>query len=405
MFWIICAALTAIVGLAILVPFLRGSSASAEPAAAYDLRVYRDQLLEVERDLERGVISAQDAERVRIEIGRKVIEADRALQAGTRSSAGPARIWALVALALTLVGAFALYARMGAPTLPDAPIAARIAAAEERYANRPSQAEAEAAAPKPAAAAPDADYLALIEKLRGAMKERPDDVQGLQLLAEHESRLGNFIAAKEAQAHLVSVKADAATAEDHARLAALMVEAAGGLITRDAEVELAAALKLDPADAQARYMAGLLQIQNGRPDRAFPIWANLLAEGPANAPWNAPIRALIMDLAWFADEPNYTPPEESALPGPDAAAVEAAGDLSPEERQQMIGAMVQGLEQRLATQGGTPDEWARLISSLVVLGQADRARAIWQEAQTRFATIPEALAAVNDAAQKSGLAQ
>lgn len=406
MFWIICAALAVTVGLAILAPFLRDTTAAAEPAAAYDLRVYRDQLREVERDLDRGVISPQDAERLRIEIGRKVIEADAKLQAGSQSTAGPARIWALAALALTLIGAFTLYHRIGAPTLPDAPIAARIAAAETRYANRPSQAEAEAAAPKPSQpATPDPAYRELIDKLRAAMTERPDDQQGLQLLAEHESRLGNFVAAKEAQAHLVSLKGDTATAEDHARLAALMVEAAGGLITREAEVELAAALKLDPADAQARYMAGLLQIQNGRPDRAFPIWANLLSQGPADAPWNAPIRALILDLAWFADEPNYTPPEASTLPGPDADAVAAAGDLTPQQRQDMIGAMVEGLEQRLATQGGTPDEWARLISSLTVLGRVDHARNIWHEAQTRFATVPEALTAVNDAAQKAGLAE
>ncbi|MFB9224912.1 c-type cytochrome biogenesis protein CcmI [Paracoccus cavernae] len=406
MLWIICAALAAVTFLAIFAPLMRRGAGDVEPAAAYDLRVYRDQLREVERDLERGLIAQPDAERLRIDIGRKVIEADRALKAGSRQSKGPAVIWGFAALAATLAGAFALYDRIGAPAVPDLPIAARVEAAEKRYAERPSQSEAETAAPKTEQPTPDADYLALIKQLRTAMKERPDDPQGLALLAEHESRLGNYLAAKEAQARLVAIKGDQASAEEHARLAALMVEAAGGTITREAEIELAAALKLDPRDAQARYMAGLLQIQNGRPDRAFPIWANLLAETPADAPWNAPIRALIPDLAWLAGEANYTPPEPgltAPIPGPDAAAMEAALDMTPEAREEMISGMVAGLEDRLATQGGTPEEWARLISALGVLGQTDRARAIWHEAHTRFASNAQALATVREAAQKAGV--
>ncbi|AGT09749.1 cytochrome c-type biogenesis protein CycH [Paracoccus aminophilus JCM 7686] len=412
MLWFICAALVIIVGITIFLPFLRASLTGAEPAAAYDLRVYRDQLREVERDLERGVIEPGDAERLRIEIGRKVLEADRQLGAARKISAGPNKIWGLAALLLVAVGAFALYQRIGQPGLPDEPIKARFAAAEARYASRPSQAEAEAAAPKPALGTPDPDYLALIEKLREAMKERPDDPQGLALLAEHEARLGNFHAAYEAQAHLVAVRGDAASAEDHARLAALMVDAAGGFISAQSEAEVVKALQLDAKNGQALYMAGLLQIQNGRADRAFPIWANLLADSSETDPWTAPIRATITDLAWFAGEPNYTPPEAkgampalpgTALPGPDANAVAAAQDMTPEERQKMIESMVEGLESRLATEGGTPDEWARLISSLVILGKTDHARAIWQEAQTRFASVPQALELVNDAATKAGV--
>ncbi|WP_199260796.1 c-type cytochrome biogenesis protein CcmI, partial [Paracoccus binzhouensis] len=90
MFWMICAALAGVVAIAIAAPLLRRPGAGAEPAAAYDLRVYRDQLREVGRDLERGLIDPADAERLRVEIGRKVLAADRALQrAGSGSRRGP----------------------------------------------------------------------------------------------------------------------------------------------------------------------------------------------------------------------------------------------------------------------------------------------------------------------------
>jgi cytochrome c-type biogenesis protein CcmH len=169
---------------------------------------------------------------------------------------------------------------------------------------------------------------------------------------------------------------------------------------------MARALQLDPQNPQARFMAGLLQIQNGRPDRAFPIWATLLAEGPENAPWIQPIRASITDLAWFAGQPDYTPPDPAApgaLPGPDAAAVAAAQEMTPAQRQEMIGNMVKGLETRLASQGGTPEEWARLIGALVVMGQDAHARDILAEARTRFAAMPEGLAVIEAAAKKASL--
>lgn len=404
MFWIICVALALVVILAVMAPFLRQRSAAAEPTAAYDLRVYRDQLREVDRDLDRGVIDPTDAERLKIEIGRKVLEADRILKASSATGSGPGLALPLGILVAIVAGGFWLYRDIGAPNMPDEPYAARIAAAQANSAARPSQDEAEAKAPKIDAPTPDPDYLALIEKLRTAVKERPDDETGLALLSEHEARLGNLIDARKAQQHLVELKGDRTTTEEHARLAALMSEAAGGLITPEAEEQIVAALTLDPSNPQARYMAGMLQWQIGRPDRTFGLWASLLADGPEDAPWIAPIRAAIPTLAELAGRPDYVAPEPApALPGPDAGAMAAAKDMTPEDRQKMIEGMVEQLETRLATQGGTPEEWARLISSLVVLGRQDHAHAILGEAQTRFAATPEGLAIVNQAAEDAGL--
>lgn len=403
MFWIICAALAGMVTVAIAAPLLRRQGDEAEPAAAYDLRVYRDQLREVGRDLERGVIDQTDAERLRVEIGRKVLAADRALQRAVSGQRSPGGWVALVALALLLVGAFFLYQRLGQPDRPDAPIAQRIADAQALYDSRPTQTEAEARGPQPERPEPDAEYTALIDQLREVVQKNPNDPRGLELLAEHEERLGNLVAAKDAQRRLVALRGDQASAEDLARLAGLTIEAAGGLITSDGEKAVAEALARDPRNPQARFMVGLLHLQNGRPDRAFPIWAGLLAEGPESAPWIAPIRAAISDLAWLAGQPDYTPPEPSTLPGPDADAIAAAQDLPPEERQKMIEGMVKGLESRLATQGGTPEEWARLISSLPVIGQQDHAKAVLGEARQRFSGNQPALDLIEAAAKQAGL--
>ena len=63
------------------------------------------------------------------------------------------------------------------------------------------------------------------------------------------------------------------------------------------------------------------------------------------------------------------------------------------------------LAERLATEGGPPEEWARLISALGVLGDNDRAGAILDEARTVFGENENALAMINAAAASAGLGE
>lgn len=414
MFWILGLALTVILAVIILAPTLRGHRRMSEHPAAYDLRVYRDQLREVERDLERGVLQPEDAGRLRAEIGRKVLDADRRLArtAPDQGRAGGAlmRLAPAVTLVAMLAGAVGLYLREGVPGAPDMPLAERIAAAQQAYQSRPDQDQAEAEAPPRPAPDPaeiDPAYMSLVEQLREAVARNPDDRQGLALLATNEARLGNLTAARQAAERLVALEGDAVDPGDLIRLASLMIEAAGGIITPQSEALLVRALQIEPSQPQARYLLGVLQIQNGRPDRAFTLWRRLLEEGPADAPWIPSIRASIEDLAWLAAEIGYVPPDApvAAGPGPDAAALEAARDLPEAERRQMIEGMVAGLQSRLAAEGGTPAEWARLIEALSVLGRQTDARAIWDEAQVRFAGNADALELLGQAAASAGLVQ
>ena len=402
LFWILTAALVALIALLFVLALTRRPEAAR--AAAFDLQVYRDQLKEVARDAERGVIPAEEAERARLEISRRMLEADRAAQAEAAAAAHrPSRAAtavALVAMAALFGGAFYLYQRLGAAGYPDQPMSERIDFANKLYDERPSQDEAEktAEANRPAPPAADPQFVELMERLRGAVAERPNDTQGLALLARNEANLGNFRAGWEAQRRLVALKGDTASAEDYAQLGEYMVAAAGGLITSEAEQAFAAALERDASNGLARYYIGLMMAQNARGDRAFRIWDKLLRDGDPNAPWVAPIRENIAALAWIAGETNYVPPAPGGR-GPRAADMAAAASMTPEERHQMIRGMVEQLNDRLAAEGGTADEWARLISSLRMLGEDDRAKAIWTEAQGRFADFPDDLAKIRAAAE------
>lgn len=395
-------------GAAIAALFLLAMSrarAEIASAAEYDLKVYRDQLAEIDRDLARGTLSAEEADRLRTEISRRLLDADRHAQQASRS-AGKGGIALAGALILaTIGGAFWTYTRLGAPGYPDLPLALRFQMSEEMRASRPSQAqmEEEAAATRPAPVEPDAQFAELMDRLRAAVAQRPDDAQGLELLAANEARLGNLPAARSAMENLLRVKGDTATAADHAALAELMIMATGGRVSPEAEDHLTRALTLDAANPTARYYYGLMAAQVGRFDRTFALWRPLLDEGPDDAPWKAPIRAQIEDVAMRAGI-QFTLPPAAGLPGPDADAMAAAQDMTPEDRQAMIEGMVAQLGDRLATEGGTVEEWARLISSLAVLNRKDEAQTIYAEALTKFEGSPSQQSFLREQALNAGLA-
>ncbi|TIW38436.1 MAG: c-type cytochrome biogenesis protein CcmI, partial [Mesorhizobium sp.] len=60
--------------------------------------------------------------------------------------------------------------------------------------------------------------------------------------------------------------------------------------------------------------------------------------------------------------------------GPDAANVDAASSMSPQDREAMINTMVAGLDERLRQNPRDAEGWMQLIRSYVVLGKADQAR-------------------------------
>ena len=59
-----------------------------------------------------------------------------------------------------------------------------------------------------------------------------------------------------AQRTVIALKGEAATGEDHAALAEVMILAAGGYVSPEAEAELTAALQRDPLNGTATYYAG-----------------------------------------------------------------------------------------------------------------------------------------------------
>ncbi|MCJ8139620.1 c-type cytochrome biogenesis protein CcmI [Falsirhodobacter halotolerans] len=365
-FWAAAGGMTALGAAALARAVLR----RPRPHTAPDLDVYRQQLAELDRDVARAAVSAEDADRLRVEISRRMLEADRAARP---SSTALGRGWGIAGVAALTALALPLYLHLGAPGYPDLGLADRVERIEASRADRPSQAEAERTAP-PADRPVDPPYAGLVQQLRDAVAARPDDIAGLRLLVRNEAALGNYAAAATAQRHLISLGSDT-DGDQLGTLGELMVRAAGGYVSPEAESVLRQGLSRNPDQPTALYLMGMTMAQGGRPDLAYRYLNHALRVAP-DAAWRTDVLAIMPDIAMRAGV-AWTPPE--------AAPTDIAA-LPPEDQARAVQGMVDGLAARLNSDGGDAEEWMRLMRAYAVLGRPDAARDAWQRGRAAMTT-------------------
>ncbi|NPD13711.1 c-type cytochrome biogenesis protein CcmI [Xinfangfangia sp. D13-10-4-6] len=425
-FWAIALLLLLGVGALLIASLVlaRRNATAPEPELAQDIRLYREQLATIERDQARGILSDSDAERLRVEIGRRLLESDRAGQKAAAGTAGRGRgevILSAVIIAATLLAGAAIYMKIGRPGQPDQPLASRISAAAQQIALRPSQADYIRMLAPIIPAEPDPDMAEPLARLRESVDPATSDsIEGLELRARIEAQLGNFAPAIAAQSRLIALRGPAASDQDHSDLVLMLVDQAQGYVSPEAEAALLPGLGLNsrqdldrvadlllsaaqgfaPQGEDRRQLealpdvtlatgplylfAGELYAQNGRADRAFALWRLLLENGPAEGFWTSRLAGQVRAAAWVAGAWDYQPPETAAPPalrGPDADALAAASGLNGDETRSMAEGMVAGLKSRLLSEGGSVAEWTQLIRALSVLGQEDEAREVVTLAQ------------------------
>jgi cytochrome c-type biogenesis protein CcmH len=349
--WIVFASLTVVAVLALLWALSGGRRGAVTDPAAAALAVYKDQLSELERDRERGLIADNEAEAARNEISRRILGAAHKTGGESTSEKAPwvrnlARGFVVVAIPVMALG---LYALQGRPGLPDVPHAQRIASA-----------------------AANNDFPALVAQVEHHLDAHPDDVKGWSIIAPAYHRLGRFDDAANAYAQILRLKGPSPDLlADYGE--ALML-ANQGLVGADAQKAFDQALALDKSNPKALYYSGLGMRQEGKNDKALAIWRKMLAEAPADAPWRATVAHQVAALE----------AEKTRPPALDNNTVAAVKDMSASDQQAMIRSMVDRLDKRLTANGDDLDGWLRLARARSVLGQKDAARQALARAEAHF---------------------
>ncbi|OOG66915.1 c-type cytochrome biogenesis protein CcmI [Sinorhizobium sp. A49] len=355
LFWILVATLTAAVAVVLILPLLRAAAPASSPHS-HDIEVYRDQLDELTRDQESGLISGDDAELARAEVARRLLaagEIDRAAAPVVATRRGLNFLaQAFVLLCLPAIG-LCLYLFTGSPGVPAQPLAARLAD-------------------------PGADINILIARAENHLAQNPNDGAGWEVLAPIYMRNGRVEEAVAAYDNAVRL-----LGPTPARLggyAEALIALSDGLVTTEAQSALRKSLDIDPNDPRSEFYLALGLKQEGKKDEALAAFNRLIAGSPADAPWVPLVQQHVAELSGGAAG-NVA----GAAPGnPSADDIAAAQDMNAGDRQEMIRGMVESLASRLKEDPANPEGWARLIRSHVVLDQRDQAAAALKESQKTF---------------------
>lgn len=244
-FWIV-AVLAVVLVLALLFrPFWSKASATGVSRRQLNAAIYREQMERLDRDRTENMIAESDYVQARAELQLRVI--DDTNQADDSSSVRPPKktMWVL-GLMLPVV-AITLYALLGSPATLD-----------------PN-------GPQHAVTAQDVNLM--VEGLAKRLESDPSNLQGWTMLARSYKMLGRNVEAEQA-----FVRAGAFLDND-AQLLAIYAELAASNANGDfsgkPSLLIEKALRVDPKNAMAQWLAGAAAFKSNQFDAAIRIWERL----------------------------------------------------------------------------------------------------------------------------------
>lgn len=270
-FLIVGALLIAAALLFVLPPLLRRGAATGVSRDAINISVYRDQLRELEADLQAGTMAAGDYERVRREIEKRMLEdvgSGDGPPAATAATPRRARATALIVGLAVPLCALSIYLVVGSPRAltgtPAGDAGADHAASEQRLA-------------------------AMVDGLAQRLRDNPENTEGWVMLGRSYVVLGRYDDAGAAYAKAVArLPRDAQLLADYADVLGM---AQGGRLQGEPAKIIARALAADRANVKALALAGSLAFERKDYAGAVRYWERVLSGDTSDSEFTRSIRA------------------------------------------------------------------------------------------------------------------
>jgi len=349
LFWLLAVTITVIACAALYYASLGRTVNAAGPAGAANDSHFRLQLSEIEADTAAGRLAAGEAVAAKAELAREMLRLRRDSTAGQGRQAPLARVLLPLSTAAVVLIAFGTYYWLGSPNLPAQPLAGRVASTVN-----------------------DMKLDDAIKAVEARLAAHPDDVKGWTVLAPVYMQTNQFAKAAEAFRHILELAP--ATADGEANLAEALMMQNNGEATGEAGDALRKAVALDPKHVRSRFYLAAEATRVKDYASAVQQWTDLIALGQDGDAW---LDTAKQGLAAAEAGRDGKPLPQVATP-PATAPAQAPVDNA------TILTMVNGLADRLNKQGGTLEEWTRLVRSEIVLGDLAKAQGFYDSARKAY---------------------
>jgi cytochrome c-type biogenesis protein CcmH len=267
LFWVICVSLVAVALAFVLPPLLQKTATAPENTdKEANVAVYRDQINELEADLQNGIISEEQYAIDREEIERRLLDdvsisSSKPGKKNTPALTGRGLAYAVaVAIPILAVG---LYFRLGDPQSISAAAPARVASP----AGVPNQRSQQAI---------EANVAALAQRL----EQNPTDLNGWKMLGRSYLSMERYRDAAAAFSRASALKPD--DADLLADYAFALGMANGQRLQGQPQELINKALKLDPENPKALELAGTAAFEAKNYKDAIAYWERLLKKAPGD---------------------------------------------------------------------------------------------------------------------------
>lgn len=267
-FYLIGALMALAAMLFVALPLLRARKPSQAPAQdAVNAQIYTDQFAELETDLNNGLLSQAQFDLAKHELERRLLQ-DIPPAATTAPAAKTARWPGIIIVLLIPLLAAGLYAKIGNPRAINPPTDPMIVQLQQ--------------------------IEILLPKLEQRLREQPNDITGWTMLGRAYMGLARYPDAAQAYDKLTQLTPqDAQAFADYADALAM---ANGQKLAGKPAALVAQALKLDPNNGKALYLAGFAAVEAGKPKQAIAHWEKLLAQLPPDAEGAAMLKEKLAEL-------------------------------------------------------------------------------------------------------------
>lgn len=271
-FWVVAGVFIVAALMFVLPTLLRSRSTKSElvEREAANLTIYRDQLAELDSDLQNDILSKEQYEKSKQELQKRMLQDVSASKNTASNSTQKGRgivATAIFILAIPLA-AVSLYMILGDTRglLPQAQLASATQFHSQDMAEMP---------------AGHAEIKSVVDNLVARLNENPDDLEGWVMLGRTYAIMGRFDEASMTYARLIEMVPDSAQLlSDYADVLAMTNN--GSLIGKPAEL-INRALELDPDYPKALALAGTVEFEQEKYDQATLYWERLLSVIPADS--------------------------------------------------------------------------------------------------------------------------